>query len=221
MDEIKIGAEIVFNITGNHNIGYAKGEKYIGTVLSEDHRSRLYVRTIGMPRACIDERDVEWVIDPDGDFDMDEAIPNPMARELYKLMGRYVYTFGRSHESINGYIVYECMMMDRDLRYNVMYALHDHGFEIRHIDSYSWWMTNERLMSEVTYTEGDIHIIVHECMEDYVDNVKFGGGGSFIKTSKHDKILTCDGDDNINTAKRKRRHAPRPEAGRDRGTGVG
>ncbi len=87
MDEIKIGAEIVFNITGNHNIGYAKGEKYIGTVLSEDHRSRLYVRTIGMPRACIDERDVEWVIDPDGDFDMDEAIPNPVARELYKLMG--------------------------------------------------------------------------------------------------------------------------------------
>lgn len=138
MDEIKIGAEIVFNITGNHNIGYAKGEKYIGTVLSKDHRSRLYVRTIGMPRACIDERDVEWVIDPDG------------------------------------YIVYECMMMDRDLRYNVMYALHDHGFEIRHIDSYSWWMTNERLMSEVTYTEGDIHIIVHECMEDYVDNVRFG-----------------------------------------------
>ena len=50
MDEIKIGAEIVFNITGNHNIGYAKGEKYIGTVLSKDHRSRLYVRTIGMPR---------------------------------------------------------------------------------------------------------------------------------------------------------------------------
>lgn len=50
------------------------------------------------------------------------------------------------------------------------------GFKIRHIDSYSWWMTNERLMSEVTYTEGggDIHIIVHECMEDYVDNVKFG-----------------------------------------------
>lgn len=48
---------------------------------------------------------------------MDEAIPNPMARELYKLMGRYVYTFGRSYESINGYIVYECMMMDRDLRY--------------------------------------------------------------------------------------------------------
>lgn len=34
MDEIKIGAEIVFNITGNHNIGYAKGEKYIGTVMS-------------------------------------------------------------------------------------------------------------------------------------------------------------------------------------------
>lgn len=149
MDEIKIGAEIVFNITGNHNIGYAKVEKYIGTVLSEDHRSRLYVRTIGMPRACIDERDVEWVIDPDGDFDMDEAIPNPVARELYKLM-------------------------DRNLRYNVMHRLHDHGFEIRHIDSYSWWMTNERLMSEVTYTEGDIHIIVHECMEDYVDNVKFG-----------------------------------------------
>lgn len=39
---------------------------------------------------------------------------------------------------------------------------------------YTWWMTNERLMSEVTYAEGDIHIIVHECMEDYVDNVKFG-----------------------------------------------
>ena len=35
-------------------------------------------------------------------------------------------------------------------------------------------MTNERLMSEVTYAEGDIHIVVHECMEDYVDNVRFG-----------------------------------------------
>lgn len=36
MDEIKIGAEIVFNITGNHNIGYAKWERYIGTVLSKE-----------------------------------------------------------------------------------------------------------------------------------------------------------------------------------------
>lgn len=89
-------------------------------------------------------------------------------------MSRYIYTFGKYHENINGYIVYECIMMGRDLRHNVMYLLHGRGFEIRHIDSYSWWMTNERLMSEVTYTEGDIHIIVHECMEDYVDNVKFG-----------------------------------------------
>jgi hypothetical protein len=117
---------------------------------------------------------VDRIIDPYGDFDMNEAIPNSMARELYKLMGRYVYTFGRSHESTNGYIVYECMMMDRDLRHNVMYALHDHGFETRYIDGCSWWMTNERLMSEVTYAEGDIHIVVHECMEDYVDNVRFG-----------------------------------------------
>ena len=108
------------------------------------------------------------------DFDMDEVTPNPVARELYELISKYVCAFGWFHESINGYIVYECIMMDRDLRHNVMYALHDHGFEARHIDSYSWWMTNERLMSEVTYTEGDIHIIVHECMEDYVDNVKFG-----------------------------------------------
>ena len=30
MDEIKIGAEIVFNITGNHNIGYAKREGISG-----------------------------------------------------------------------------------------------------------------------------------------------------------------------------------------------
>lgn len=45
MDEINIGAEIVFNITGSHNIGYAKWERYIGTVLSKDYRSRLYVRT--------------------------------------------------------------------------------------------------------------------------------------------------------------------------------
>lgn len=174
MREINIGDKIVFSITGNHNIGYTKGEKYIGTVLSRDHRSRLHVQAGGITRACIDERDVDKIIDSNGDFDMNEAIPNPVARELYKLMGRYVYTFGRSHESTNGYIVYECMMMDRDLRYNVMYALHDHGFETRYIDSYSWWMTNERLMSEVTYTEGNIHIIVHECMEDYVDNVKFG-----------------------------------------------
>ena len=174
MGEINIGDKIMFHITGNHNMGYTKGKKYVGAVLSRDHRSRLHVRAVGMTRACIDERDVDKIIDPDGDFDMNEAIPNPVARELYKLMGRYVYTLGRSHESINGYIVYECMMMDRNLRHNVMYRLHDHGFEIRHIDSYSWWMTNERLMSEVTYTEGDIHIIAHECMEDYVNNVKFG-----------------------------------------------
>lgn len=90
MDEINIGDEIVFNITGNHNIGYTKGEKYIGTVLSRDHRSRLYVRTIGMPRACIDERDVDKIIDTGDDFDMDEAIPNPVARELYKLMSRVI-----------------------------------------------------------------------------------------------------------------------------------
>lgn len=174
MEGINIGDKIAFHITGNHNIGYAKGERYVGTVLSRDHRSRLHVRAGGMPRACIDERDVDKNIDPYGDFDMNEAIPNPVARELYKLMGRYVYTFGRSHESINGYIVHDCVMMVKNLRHNVMYLLHDHGFEIRHIDRHSWWMTNERLMSEVTYTEGDIHIIVHECMEDYVDNVKFG-----------------------------------------------
>ena len=46
-------------------------------------------------------------------------------------------------------------------------------------------------------------------------------GRSFIKTRERDKILTCDGDDNIDTTKRERRHAPRPEAGRDRGTGMG
>lgn len=127
MDEINIGDEIVFNITGNHNIGYTKGEKYIGTVLSRDHRSRLYVRTIGMPRACIDERDVDKIIDTGDDFDMDEAIPNPVARELYKLMSRYIYTFGKSHENINGYIVYECIMMGRDLRHNVMITSSSHG----------------------------------------------------------------------------------------------
>ena len=164
----------MFHITGNHNIGYAKGERYIGTVLSRDHRSRLHVRAEGMPRACIDERDVDKFIKESMDFDMNEAIPDPVARELYKLTGRYVYTFGGSHESINGYIVYDYVMMGKRLEHNVMCLLHDHGFETRHIDSYSWWMTNERLMSEVTYTEGDIHIIVHECMEDYVDNVRFG-----------------------------------------------
>lgn len=174
MEGVNIGDKIAFHITGNHNIGYAKGERYVGTVLSGDHRSRLHVRAGGMPGACIDERDVDKNIDPYGDFDMNGAIPGPVARELYKLTGRYVYTLGGSHESINGYIVYECMMMDRNLRYNVMYRSHDHGFETRHIDSYSWWMTNGRLMSEVTYTEGDIHIIAHGCMGDYVDNVKFG-----------------------------------------------
>lgn len=150
MDEINIGDKIMFHITGNHNIGYAKGERYIGTVLSRDHRSRLHVRAEGMPRACIDERDV------------------------YKLMSKYICAFGWFHESINGYIIYDCVMMSRALNHNVMYVLHDHGFETRYIDSCSWWMTNERLMSEVTYAEGDIHIVVHECMEDYVDNVRFG-----------------------------------------------
>ena len=102
MEEINIGDKIVFHITGNHNIGYAKGGKYIGTVLSRDTRSRLHVCSGGMPRACIDERDVDKIIDTGDDFDMDEAIPNPVARELYKLMSRYIYTFGKYHENING-----------------------------------------------------------------------------------------------------------------------
>lgn len=174
MDEINIGDKIMFHITGTHNIGYAKGERYIGTVLSRDHRSRLHVRAEGMPRACIDERDVDKLIDESMDFDMDEVIPNPVARELYKLMSKYICAFGWFHESINGYIIYDCVMMSRALNHNVMYVLHDHGFETRYIDSCSWWMTNERLMSEVTYAEGDIYIVVHECMEDYVDNVRFG-----------------------------------------------
>lgn len=174
MEGINIGDKIAFHITGNHNIGYAKGERYVGTVLSRDHRSRLHVRADGMPRACIDERDVDKLIEESMDFDMDEVAPNPVARELYELISEYVCAFGWFHESINGYIVYDYVMMGKHLEHNVMCLLHDHGFETRHIDSYSWWMTNERLMSEVTYTEGDIHIIVHECMEDYVDNVKFG-----------------------------------------------
>ena len=61
MEGINIGDKIAFHITGNHNIGYAKGERYVGTVLSRDHRSRLHVRADGMPRACIDERDVDAV----------------------------------------------------------------------------------------------------------------------------------------------------------------
>ena len=52
-----------------------------------------------------------------------------------------------------------------------------------------------------------------------MDNVKFGE--EFYKTSKHDKILTRDGDDNIDTAKRERWLAPRPKASRGRGTGMG
>lgn len=98
MEGINIGDKIAFHITGNHNIGYAKGERYVGTVLSRDHRSRLHVRAKVMSRACIDERDVDKLIEESMDFDMDE----------------------------------------------------------------------------VTYAEGDIHIIVHECMEYYVDNVEFG-----------------------------------------------
>ena len=174
MEEINIGDKIEFHVTGNHNMGYTKGKKYVGTVLSRDSRSRLHVRAEGMTRACIGERDVDKLIEESMDFDMDEVISNPVARELYRLMSKYVCAFGWFHESINGYIVHDCVMMVKNLRHNVMYLLHDHGFEIRHIDRHSWWMTNERLMSEVTYTEGDIHIIVHECMEDYVDNVKFG-----------------------------------------------
>lgn len=63
MEEISIGNKIMFHITDNHNIGYAKGERYVGTVLSRDHRSRLHVRAEGMPRACIDERDVDKLIE--------------------------------------------------------------------------------------------------------------------------------------------------------------
>lgn len=174
MDEISIGDKIMFHVTGNHNMGYTKGKKYVGTVLSRDSRSRLHVMAKGMPGACIDERDVDKLIEESMDFDMDEVISNPVARELYKLMSKYIRAFGWFHERINGNIIYDCVMMVRNLNHNVMYVLHDHGFETRYIDSCSWWMTNERLMSEVTYAEGDIHIIVHGCMEDYVDNVKFG-----------------------------------------------
>lgn len=71
MEGINIGDKIAFHITGNHNIGYAKGERYVGTVLSRDHRSRLHVRADGMPRACIDERDVDKLIEESMDFDMD------------------------------------------------------------------------------------------------------------------------------------------------------
>lgn len=53
MDEISIGQKIVFRITGDHNVGYVKGMKYIGTVLSIDHRSRLHVRAAGMPRLVL------------------------------------------------------------------------------------------------------------------------------------------------------------------------
>jgi hypothetical protein len=49
MDEISIGDKIMFHVTGNHNMGYTKGKKYVGTVLSIDHRSRLHVRAAGMP----------------------------------------------------------------------------------------------------------------------------------------------------------------------------
>lgn len=92
MEGINIGDKIAFHITGNHNIGYAKGERYVGTVLSRDHRSRLHVRADGMPRACIDERDVDKLIEESMDFDMDEVTPNPVARELYELIseGNYI-----------------------------------------------------------------------------------------------------------------------------------
>ena len=49
MEEINIGDKIMFHITGNHNMGYTKGKKYVGTVLSRDSRSRLHVRAEGMP----------------------------------------------------------------------------------------------------------------------------------------------------------------------------
>lgn len=73
MEEINIGDKIMFHVAGNHNIGYTKGKKYVGTVLSRDSRSRLHVRAKGMPRACIDERDVDKLIEESMDFDMDEV----------------------------------------------------------------------------------------------------------------------------------------------------
>ena len=51
MGEISIGDKNMFHITDNHDIGYAKGERYVGTVLSRDHRTRLHVRAEGMPLA--------------------------------------------------------------------------------------------------------------------------------------------------------------------------
>lgn len=94
MEEINIGDKIMFHVAGNHNIGYTKGKKYVGTVLSRDSRSRLHVRAKGMPRACIEERDVDKLIEESMDFDMDEVIPNPVARKLYKLMSRYICAYG-------------------------------------------------------------------------------------------------------------------------------
>lgn len=84
MEGINIGDKIAFHITGNHNIGYAKGERYVGTVLSRDHRSRLHVRADGMPRACIDERDVDKLIEES----MEDYVDNvKFGEEFYKNKG--------------------------------------------------------------------------------------------------------------------------------------
>lgn len=183
MDNIKIGDKIRFSTAGKYNPGYSTGETYVGVVVGKPFRDDwLHVKVDGMPLASISEDHVEEVMGH-GDVGSGYTIPNPVAMEVYEMMDKYAWTNGGWHKSVTGNIVYEAHVMPwKAAPENIMELLRLAGFDVRYRDSYSWWAINKDMMSEVSYCEGDISIVVHECMEDMEESIMVGD--NFYKNEK-------------------------------------
>lgn len=175
MGDIKIGDKIRFSTAGKYNRGYATGETYVGMVVAKPFRKDwLHVKVDGLPLASIKVEHVEEVIGHE-DVEGSYTIPNPVARKVYEMMDKYAWTNGGWHKSVTGDIVYEAHVMPwKAASENIMALLGMNGFDIRYHDGYSWWSINKDMMSEVSYCEGDIGIVVHECMEDMEESVMVG-----------------------------------------------
>lgn len=175
MGDIKIGDKIRFSTAGKYNRGYATGETYVGMVVAKPFRKDwLHVKVDGLPLASIKVEHVEEVIGHE-DVEGSYTILNPVARKVYEMMDKYAWTNGGWHKSVTGDIVYEAHVMPwKAASENIMALLGMNGFDIRYHDGYSWWSINKDMMSEVSYCEGDIGIVVHECMEDMEESVMVG-----------------------------------------------
>lgn len=175
MGDIKIGDKIRFSTAGKYNPGYSTGETYVGVVVGKPFRDDwLHVKVDGMPLASISEDHVEEVLEH-GDVGSGYTIPNPVVRKVYGMIDKYIWSNGGWHKSVTGEVVYEAYAMPWKAAWdNIMAILKARGFEIRYNDGYSWWAVNRDMMCEVSYCEGDIGIVVHECMEDMDESIVVG-----------------------------------------------